>query len=426
MKKVSELNLFRAFRSSNYTLYFIGRAVSQFGTWMQRTAVVWVVYSITHSAFLLGATIFAEQFPSFLFSILGGVAADRYNRYRIIKITQIMSMIQAVMLAILVYTGHTAVWAILALSVILGIINAFDVPARQALIHEVVTDQADLSNALSLTTATASLAQLLGPALSGIVLSVFGAAVCFLINAASFGAVIISLFLMKLPAHQQKKPEKKVMAEFIEGFSYLKKTPGMGLIILMLAIVSLLVLPYNTVLPIFAKDIFKGNASTFGYINSFVGVGAVTGTIFLASRKPGVHLRKILLISTIIMGTGLICFSQIKNFPLAMFFAVLIGFGAVAQFTVCNIVVQSESAPQMRGRVIGILLMAIFGMMPLGSLLVGAISEHIGAPATVLGTGIIGLVVALAFTSVLTKRGGKTTLKDLGVVETQEIIMEHE
>ncbi|MDR3680431.1 MAG: MFS transporter [Flavipsychrobacter sp.] len=426
MKKVSELNLFRAFRSSNYTLYFIGRAVSQFGTWMQRTAVVWVVYSITHSAFLLGATIFAEQFPSFLFSILGGVAADRYNRYRIIKITQITSMIQAVMLAILVYTGHTAVWAILALSVILGIINAFDVPARQALIHEVVTDQADLSNALSLTTATASLAQLLGPALSGIVLSVFGAAVCFLINAASFGAVIISLFLMKLPAHQQKKPEKKVMAEFIEGFSYLKKTSSLGLIILMLAVVSLLVLPYNTVLPIFAKDIFKGDASTFGYINSFVGVGAVTGTIFLASRKPGAHLRKILLVSTIIMGVGLICFSQITNFSLAMFFAVLIGFGAVAQFTVCNIVVQSESAPQMRGRVIGILLMAIFGMMPLGSLLVGAISEHIGAPATVLSTGIIGLVVALGFMGVLTKRGNNIILKDVETKETQEIIVEHE
>jgi len=413
MKKISETNLFRAFRSLNYTLYFIGRSVSQFGTWMQRTAVVWVVYSITHSAFLIGVTIFAEQFPSFLFSIWGGVAADRYDRYKIIKITQVTSMIQAVMLAVLVLTGHTIIWAILVLSAILGIINAFDLPARQALVHEVVADQADLPNALALTTAMASLAQLLGPALSGIVLSAFGAAVCFFINAASFGAVIISLFLMKLPVHVPKKSEKKVIAEFAEGFSYLKKTLDIGLVILMLAITSLLVLPYNTVLPIFAKVIFKGNASTFGYINSFIGIGAVTGTVFLASRKPGAHLRKILFISTIIMSVGLIGFSQVKNFPLAMFFAVLTGFGSIAQFTVCNIIVQSKSTPQMRGRVIGILLMAIFGMMPLGSLLVGAVSQHIGAPVTVLSQGIIGLIVALLFTRFLNRREGNPVSKNL-------------
>lgn len=406
MKKISEFNVFRAFRSTNYTLYFIGRAVSQFGTWTQRTAVIWVVYSITHSAFLLGLTIFAEQFPSFLFSVFGGVAADRYDRYKVIKVTQIASMVQSVLLALLVITGHTVVWAILALSVILGIINAFDVPARQALVNDVVADQADLPNALSLTTATASLAQLLGPALSGIIISAFGAGVCFLINAVSFGGVIVSLLLMKLPVYVQKHREKKVIREFTEGFAYLKKTPGIGLIIVMLALISLLVLPYNTVLPVFAKVVFKGDASTFGYITSFIGVGAVIGTIFLASRKPGSHLKKILFISTMMMGAGLICFSQIKDFPLAMLFAMVAGFGSVAQFTVSNIVVQSESAPGMRGRVISILLMAIFGMMPLGSVLIGAVSEHIGAPATVLGQGIIGLIIAFAFARFLTGRQG--------------------
>jgi MFS family permease len=423
MKKISELNLFRAFRSPNYALYFTGRSISQFGTWMQRTAVIWVVYSITHSPFLLGVTIFAETFPSFLFSIFGGIAADRYNRYEVIKITQIASMIQAVLLAILVLTGHGAVWAILVLSAILGIINAFDVPARQALIHEVVVDPADLPSALSLTTATASLAQLLGPALSGIVLNAFGAGVCFLINAASFGGVIISLLLMELPVHEPKRSEKRVIAEFVEGFSYLKRTPGIGLIILMLAFVSLLALPYNTVLPVFAKVIFKGNAATFGYISSFVGIGAVIGTIFVASRKPGVHLKRILLLSTIIMGVGLICFSQIKDFPLAMLFAALVGFGSIAQFTVCNIIVQSESVPQMRGRVISILLMAIFGMIPIGSLLVGAVSKHIGAPATVLGQGIAALVIAILFSGFLRK----DKLRQIAVgqfPEVEEIITE--
>jgi MFS family permease len=404
MKKISDYTTFRAFRSRNYSLYFIGRAVSQFGTWMQRTAVIWVVYSITHSAFLLGVTIFAEQIPSFLLSVFGGIASDRYDRYKVIKITQITSMIQAILLAALVISGHTMVWAILVLSVILGIINAFDVPARQALVHDVVTSPEDLPNALSLTTATASLAQLAGPALAGIVLSLFGAGVCFLLNAASFAGVLISLLLMKLPAHQPKTLQKNVIKELTEGFSYLKNTPDLGLIILMVAIISLFVLPYNTVIPIFAKVIFKGNASTFGYITSFVGVGAVSGTIFLASRKPGTPLKRILLVSTILMGIGLISFSQITNFPVAMIFAVIIGFGAIAQYTVSSITIQSESAPEMRGRVISIFLMAIFGMVPIGSVLIGAVSEHIGAPKTVLCEGIISLITALAFARFLMRK----------------------
>ena len=184
---------------------------------MQRTAVVWVVYTITQSAFLVGVTIFAETFPSFLLSIFGGIAADRYNRYTIIKITQVASMIQSVMLAALVYTGHTDVWAIIVLSVILGIINAFDVPARQSLIHEVVADKADLPNALALTTATASLAQLLGPALSGIVLSVFVSATCFLINAASFAGVMLSILLMKLPVLHTKNRTSMLLRNLLKG-----------------------------------------------------------------------------------------------------------------------------------------------------------------------------------------------------------------
>ena len=405
MNQISKLSVFRAFRSRNYLLYFIGRAVTQFGTWMQRTAVIWVIYSITHSAFLIGVTIFAEQFPAFLFSFAGGVVADRYDRFRIIRITQILSMIQAVSLALLVYTGHTVVWEILTLSVLLGIINAFDIPARQSLVHVVVADPSDLPNAVSLTTATASLAQLLGPALSGIVLTTLGAPICFLINAASFGGVIVSLILMKRPAHQQKKSGKTMLGEFSEGINYVWKTPAIGQIVLMVAIASLLVMPYNTVLPVFAKVIFKGGASTFGYITSFVGVGALLGTIFLASRKPDAPLRRILFISTLIIGVGLICFALIKNFPVAMLFAVLAGFGGMTQYTACNIMVQSESEPHMRGRAIGILLMAIFGMLPLGSLLVGAISQHIGAPVTMLGEGIISLVLALVFMkSLLVKR----------------------
>lgn len=423
MKKLGELNLVRAFRSRNYVLYFFGRSISQFGTVMQRTAVVWVVYTITHSPLYIGATIFAEQFPSFLFSIPGGIATDRYDRYKIIRLTQITSTIQAVLLSLLVITGHMIVWAILALSVVLGIINAFDVPARQALLHDAVTDPADIPNAISLTTATASLAQLLGPALAGIVLSAFGAAVCFLINAASFGGVILSLVLMKLPKPSPKNSKKKVLTEFAEGFQYLKRTPSIGVLIIMLALINLLVLPYNTVLPVFAKLIFRGDASTYGYITSFVGVGAVVGTIFLASRKPGAHLKRVLFVSTLILGAGLISFSQLKLLPAALGFAILIGFGAVAQFTICNIVVQSESAPAMRGRAIGVTLMAVFGMLPLGSLLVGAISERIGAPATVLTQGLTALVITLAFTRFLTKPADKSAPIDEDMLEAEQEVI---
>jgi len=391
---------------------------------MQRTAVVWVVYSMTNSAFWVGVAIFAEQFPSFLFSIPGGVAADRYDRHKIINIMQILSIVQSVLMAIMVITGHTTVWAILTLSVILGIINAFDVPARQTLVHEVVADPADLPSAISLTTSMASLAQLLGPVLAGIVLSVFGAAVCFFVNAASFGAVMLSLWLMKLPATPPKNKDKKVLAEFAEGFAYLKRSPNIGWMIVLLGLVSLLVLPYNTVLPVFAKEIFKGNASTFGLINGFIGAGAVAGTIFLASRKPGAPLKKILFFCTLIMGVGMICFSQARYFPLAMFFTMLAGFGGIAQFTVSNIIAQSESAPEMRGRVIGILLMAIFGMAPVGSLVVGAVSQRIGAPTTVLIQGIIAIVLALLFFRFLTTPSIKPVAIDASIKEVEELVKE--
>ncbi|ANI88500.1 MFS transporter [Arachidicoccus ginsenosidimutans] len=420
---MSKISTFRAFRSRNYTFYFIGRSVSQFGTWMQRTAVVWVVYSITHSPFMLGLSVFAEQFPSFLFSAFGGVAADRYNRYKIVNITQITSMIQATLLAVLVMTKHYVVWEILALSVVLGIINAYDIPARQSMINEVVTDEADLPSALSLSASMASLAKLLGPALSGIILEKFGAGICFLINAASFGGVMLSIAFMKVPKNiKPTRPKKNVFKELKDGFDYLTQESSIGLVIVMLSITGLLVLPYDTLIPVFAKEIFKGNAATFGYISSFIGIGAVAGTILLASFKKDAPLRLVLVLSTIILSAGLICFSHTTNFPLAMLFATITGFGGVAQFTTCNIIVQSESSPEMRGRAISILLTAIFGMLPLGSLVVGAISEHIGAPNTILAQGIIGITVALFFAKILKKKRQNAATLQANIEAEEEML----
>jgi MFS family permease len=374
------------------------------GTWMQRTAVSWVIYTMTHSPLMLGVTVFASQFPSFLLSLAGGIVSDRYNRYKVLLITQVASMIQAALLALLTLMGHYRVWEILALSVLLGVINAFDVPARQPLVHEMIRDKNDLPNALAFNSSMVNLARLLGPALSGIVLQQFGAGICFLLNAVSFVAVIGSLLLMKLPPYKRPAVKKDVSSEFVEGFNYLKKTPAIGMMILMLTLVSLLVLPYNTLLPVYAKIVFHGDAATYGYINSFIGLGAVTGAFFLASLKTGANLKQVLLLNTIVLGLGLVLFSHLTNFPLAMVCAILCGFGTMSQTTICNTVIQTEARPSMRGRVISYYAMSVFGMMPLGGLLIGTVSEYIGAPNTILGAGVIALLIAGLFSKFLRKK----------------------
>jgi Bacterial protein of unknown function (DUF894). len=396
-------NIFRAFRSRNYSLYFSGQSISLIGTWMQRTAVYWLIYTQTHSTLMLGLVVFATQFPSFIFSPWGGVVSDRYNRYRITIITQIASMIQAFLLAILVlFTQYTA-WEIFTLSVVLGIINAFDLPARQSMVNEMVDKKEDLPNAIALNSSMAKLAWLIGPAISGIVLEKLGAGTCFLINAFSYVAVIVSLLFIKFPPFIPHPHPKKVMNEFKEGFVYLKNTPSIGILILLLACVSLFVLPYSTLLPVYAKVVFKGNASTYGYLNSFIGLGAVCGAIFLASLKIGANFKKILLINLLILGVALTLFSYMTYFPVALSFAMLAGFAMMSQTTISNTIIQTEASAEMRGRVLSYFAMAFFGMQPLGALLIGVISKYIGAPNTILVQGIAAILIAVIFLPFLLK-----------------------
>ena len=352
---------------------------------------------------MLGLTVFAAQFPSFLFSLLGGVVSDRYNRYRVLLLTQVLSMIQATMLTVLILFNQYSVWQILVLNVLLGVINAFDVPARQAMVYDMVDEKEDLSNAIALNSSMVNLARLLGPAIAGIVLEMYGAGICFMINTLSFAAVILSLLLMRLPKFTPQIHTKKVMGELKEGFTYLKQTPSIGFIILFLACASLLVLPFTTLLPVYAKVIFKGNAAIFGYLNSAIGLGAVSGTIFLASLKPGINLKKILFINTLIFGAGLIAFSHMNNLPVALFFAVITGFGMMSQVTVSNTILQTTVSLEMRGRVISYFAMAFFGMQPLGGLLVGSVSHYIGTPNTILAEGVAALLIALLFSYILRK-----------------------
>lgn len=388
------LSTFNAFKNRNYRLFFGGQSVSLIGTWMQKTAVSWVVYAETHSNLMLGITLFASMFPTFLFSFLGGVVADRYDRYKLLLLTQIASMIQAILITVIILSGFGNIWVIIGLSAILGIINAFDVPARQSLIYDLIKDKKDLPNALALNSSMVNLSRLIGPGLAGLALEQFGDGLCFGLNAVSFVAVIASLLLMKLPAFQKKQVNKNIFLEMKEGISYIKHTPVIGFIILMLASTSLFVLPFASLIPVYAKDIFKGTASTFGVIDSVIGLGAFCGALFLASLKPERNLMKVLAINTFVFGVGLALFSHATFYPAALIFAAVSGVGMLSQVTLSNTIIQTTVDPAMRGRVISIYAMAYFGMQPLGGLLIGFVSEKIGTQDTVLIQGIITLAIS--------------------------------
>lgn len=401
------ISTFNAFKSRNYRLYFSGQSISLIGTWMQKTAVSWVVYSETHSEFMLGLTLFASLFPSFIFSFLGGVVSDRYNRYKLLLITQIASMIQAILMTLAVFFKDFSVWEIIALSALLGLINAFDVPARQSLVYEMVDDKSKLPNALALNSSMVNLSRLIGPGIAGLALEKFGQDICFGLNAISFIAVIGSLLMMRLPEYIDKPHTKNVFEELKEGFEYIKRTPSIAFVLMMLALISLLVLPFSTMIPVYAKDIFKGTASTFGVIDSVIGLGAFCSAIFLASLKPGRNLRKILAINTLIFGVGLVLFSHTTYYPIALVFATISGFGMMAQVTISNTLIQTTVDPNMRGRVISFYAMAFFGMQPLGGLLVGYVSEVIGTPNTVLIQGVITLIIGVSLFRFLRKGEAK-------------------
>jgi MFS family permease len=360
---------------------------------MQKTAVSWVVYALTHSKFMLGLSLFASMFPAFIFSFLGGVTADRHNRYRVLLITQVASMVQAVVLTLLIISKHYNVWAILACSFVLGIINAFDVPARQSLVNELIEDKRYLGNALALNSSMVNLSRLIGPAIAGLVLEKFGDAICFGSNAISFIAVISCILMMRLPKQQTVRPEKNILQDLKDGWSYLRNAKALRFIISMLAFISLFVLPFSTLIPVYAKDIFKGTASTFGIIDSMIGLGAFGGAMFLASLKPGSNLRKVLAVNTLIFGAGLVLFSHMPSYPLALMCAMLAGFGMMSQVTITNTLVQTTADPKMRGRMISFYAMAFFGMQPLGGLIVGSVSQMIGVPNTVLAEGCIAIFI---------------------------------
>jgi len=391
----------RALRYYNFRLYFSGQAVSLIGTWMQRIAVSWLVYKLTHSAFMLGLVAFAGQIPVLLLSPYAGAYVDRHSRYRTLLFTQIASMIQAGALAAVVWIGNYNVTIIILLSVLLGCINAFDTPSRQSFMIVLVEEIDYLPNAIALNSSMVTFARLVGPAVAGILLSSYGEDICFLINFLSFLAVIISLLLMKITVPVRPKNTEPIWSGLKEGFSYVKDNKGLRSAVLLAAAMSLLVLPYTNLLPVYAVSVFKGNVTTFSWLNSISGLGALMGAIFIATLKPGKDFMKIISYAALVFSAGLVAFAYTTNLKIALVLIMVAESGLLVEVAATNTYIQTHVEEHMRGRVVSYYVMAFLGMQPIGGLLVGSLAHLIGTPLTVLIEGLCGITAALLFTPVL-------------------------
>ena len=393
--------IFRALRSRNYRLFFGGQSVSLIGTWMQQIAVSWLVYRMTNSAFMLGVVGFAGQIPTSLLAPVAGVCADRLNRHRILIVTQTLAMIQALMLALLVLTRTVTVWQIITLSVFLGLVNAFDMPVRQAFIVDMIERREDLGNAIALNSTIFNGARLLGPSIAGLLIASLGEGLCFLLNGISYVAVIGALSAMRMAPRTRAVRRTDMVQELREAFSYAFGFAPIRSILLLLGLVSLIGMPYTTLMPVFAKDVFHGGAHTLGFLVGASGIGALVGTMYLASRASVRGLGRLIAISASIFGVGLIAFSLSRVLWFSLLLMLLTGFGMVVHFASGNTVLQTIVDDDKRGRVMSLFTMAVMGAAPFGSLLAGALASQIGAPATLLLCGICCVSGSLLFTRVL-------------------------
>jgi MFS family permease len=383
--------IFRGLYHRNYRLFFSGQGISLIGTWMQQIAMGWLVYRLTNSAFLLGVVGFSSQICSFIFSPFAGVISDRWNRHRILVATQSLSMLQAFILATLTLAGVVAVHHLIILSFFLGFVNAFDMPTRQAFVVELVERREDLGNAIALNSFLFNGARLVGPSIAGILISILGEGMCFLFNGLSFLAVIIALLAMKMPPNKGKSERTHVLQGLKEGFIYAFGFPPIRSILFFLGWISLVGMANTTLMPVFAKDILHGGPHTYGFLMAAIGVGAIIGAIFLASRRSVLGLGRIIVIASGIFGIGLISFSLSSVLWLSLFLLLLTGFGMMLHMASSNTILQTMVDDDKRGRVMSLYTMAFMGMAPFGSLGGGSLAGRIGAPYTLIigGTSCI-------------------------------------
>jgi MFS family permease len=392
----------RALRHRNFKLFFSGQSVSLIGTWMTRIATSWLVYRLTGSALLLGLVGFVGQFPTFLLAPFAGVWVDRLNRRNVLLWTQALAAVQSLLLAVLALTHLVTIWEILLLSGFQGLINAFDMPGRQAFLVEMVEDRNDLGNAIAINSSMVNAARLIGPSLAGLVIAAWGEGYCFLIDGLSYFAVIASLALMQIKPLAAKRVTTSMMVQLKEGFAYVSGFAPVRTILLLFALVSLMGMPYIVLMPIFASQVLHGGPHTLGWLMAASGVGALVSALSLALRKTVLGLGRMIPIAAISFGAGLVLFGLSHVLWFSMFMMLFTGFGMMQGMAASNTIIQTVVPEDRRGRVMSYYTMAFVGMAPFGSLLAGGLAHWLGAPHTVLITGSVVILGGIWFATRLT------------------------
>ena len=386
----------RALESPNYRLFFGGQGLSLIGTWMQQLAMGWLAYRLTNSAFLLGIIGFSSQVPTLLIGPLAGVYSDRWDRYRILIVTQSLAMLQALALAALTFSGLVTFGWLVALAMFLGFVNAFDIPARQSFIIQIVEKKEDLGNAIALNSLMFNGARLIGPSVAGIIISFTGEGACFLLNGLSFAGILLALRAIRvLP--REKQPETRVWQGLREGFSYAFGFAPIRYILLQLAAISFMGMPYAVLMPVFARDILSGGPGTLGLLMACSGTGALVGAAFLAARKSILGLGKWIVYGSVLFGGAIIVFSLSTALWLSSLMMLLSGFGMIVQMASSNTILQTIVEEDKRGRVMSFFAFAIIGTTPLGSFFAGLLGEKIGVVPTLAISGITCIAGALLF-----------------------------
>jgi MFS family permease len=389
----------RALQYRNFQLFFGGQLISLVGTWMQNVAQAWLVYRLTGSSVLLGAVGFCGQIPVFLLAPLGGIVADRYNRQKVVIATQTSAMLLALALAALTLTGAVRIPYIFVLAALLGTVNAFDMPARQSFIVEMV-GQTDLMNAISLNSSMFNASRIVGPAIAGILVARIGEGWCFFANGVSYLAVIAGLLLMRV-APREAHPAGSPLRRLGEGFRYVAGNLPVRSLLGLLAVVSLTAMPYTVLMPIFADRILHGGAAALGNLMGATGIGALMGALLLATRRSLRGFGRAVAVAAAMFGASVAAFSFSRTYWLSLGILVLAGFSMMVQVACTNTLIQSIVPDRLRGRVMSIYSMMFMGMAPFGSLLAGWAAARFGSPATVAAGGALCMVAAGVFTGIL-------------------------
>lgn len=389
--------IFRSLRYRNYRLFFAGQLISLVGTWMQSLALSWLVYRLTNSTLMLGWVIFSSQIFSFVLTPFAGVLIDRWNRHRIIVIAQFLAMIQALVLAALVLYGVIAIWHIIVLSILLGVVGAFEIPARHSFVIDMVEDKSDLGNAIALNSFIFNAARLIGPTIAGMLIALVGEGICFLINGVSYIAVIVALLAMKLPAVRATAAGGRMFHDLKVGVLYALNHKPIRTILLLVSLLSLMGMSYGVLMPVFAKDILHGDSRTLGFLMASIGVGALAGTLYLASSTHPHKLATYIWVASLVFGLGLAAFSFSHSLLFSMLLLFIAGAGMMVQMASCNTMLQTLTDDDKRGRVMSFYTMAFMGMTTFGSLLTGWLASKIGASITLIIGGAFCALGAVLF-----------------------------